>query len=65
MFDWLQRQSPLQAMCPWLISNVHAAIGHTYPQWDHDGWYDGAGADFGPKPVVAAMKNSRPTASHR
>lgn len=63
MFDWLQRNSPLRAMCPWLICNVHAAIGHTYSQWNHDGWYDGAGADFSPKPVVQAMKNSKPTSS--
>jgi hypothetical protein len=61
MFDWLQRHSPLQAMCPWLISNVHAAIGHHDAAWAHDGWYDGSSPDFSPKPVVQAMKNIRPT----
>jgi hypothetical protein len=61
MFDWLQHQSPLQAMCPWLICNVYEAIGHSDNAWRHDGWFDGAGAGFNPKPVVQAMKDSRPT----
>jgi uncharacterized protein YgiM (DUF1202 family) len=61
MFNFIQNQSPLRAMCPWLISNVYPAIGHTYPQWNHDGWYDGASPNFGPTPVVQAMKNTRPT----
>jgi uncharacterized protein YgiM (DUF1202 family) len=60
MFTWLQERSPLQAMCPWLISNVHAAIGHSDPAWAHDGWYDGIAPNFGPKPVVQAMKNTKP-----
>ena len=50
MFDWLQHHSPLRAMCPWLISNVFQTIGHGDPAWAHDGWYDGTGSDFGPKP---------------
>lgn len=61
MFDWIQKHSPLQAMCPWLISNVHQAIGHHDAAWAHDGWYDGATPNFGPKPVVQAMKNTKPT----
>jgi len=60
MFKWLQEHSPLQAMCPWLISNVHAAIGHSDPAWANDGWYDGAAPNFDPKPVVQAMKNTKP-----
>jgi len=47
-------------MCPWLISNVFQTIGHGDPAWAHDGWYDGTGSDFGPKPVVQAMKNTKP-----
>jgi hypothetical protein len=60
MFQWIQNNSPLQAMCPWLISNVYEAIGHTDQNWAQDGWYDGGPPDFGPKPVVQAMKNSKP-----
>ena len=60
MFDWLQHHSPLRAMCPWLISNVFQTIGHGDPSWAHDGWYDGTGSDFGPKPVVQAMKHTKP-----
>ena len=60
MFHWIQQNSPLQAMCPWLISNVYEAIGHTDENWSQDGWYDGGPPDFGPTPVVQAMKNSKP-----
>jgi hypothetical protein len=60
MFNWLQKHSPLQAMCPWLISNVFQAIGHSDPAWSHDGWYDGGPPGFQPKPVVAAMKTTPP-----
>lgn len=60
MFNWIQTHSPLQAMCPWLICNVLQAIGHSDQLWAHDGWFDGAGPGFGPKPVVQAMKNSEP-----
>lgn len=60
MFHWIQKDSPLQAMCPWLISNVYAAIGHTDQAWADDGWYDGGPPDFKPKPVVDAMKNTGP-----
>jgi hypothetical protein len=56
MFAWLQHHSPLQAMCPWLISNVQGTIGHHDSDWMHDGWYD----DGGPKPVVRAMKDTKP-----
>ncbi len=60
MFDWLQKHSPLQAMCPWLICNVFQAIGHSDPQWDQDGWYDGGPPTFDPKPVVSLMKQTKP-----
>jgi hypothetical protein len=60
MFDWIQERSPLQAMCPWLICNVREVIGHSDPDWAHDGWYDGGSPGFGPKPVVQAMKNTKP-----
>jgi hypothetical protein len=60
MFDWLQKHSPLRAMCPWLICNVFPAIGHSDGAWANDGWFDGASPPFGPKPVVQAMKNTKP-----
>jgi hypothetical protein len=60
MFDWLQDHSPLQAMCPWLISNVRQVIGHSDPAWAHDGWFDGGPPGFDPKPVVPAMRNTKP-----
>jgi hypothetical protein len=60
MFDRIQNHSPLQAMCPWLLSNVYQAIGHSDPNWVHDGWYDGGPPGFGPKPVVQALKDTRP-----
>jgi hypothetical protein len=62
MFDWVQEHSPLQAMCPWLISNSFHAIGHHDPAWVHDGWYDGGPPGFSPKPVVRAMKDTKPEA---
>jgi len=61
MFDWIQKKSPLHAMCPWLISNVFSTIGHSDQAWAHDGWFDGNPPDFGPKPVVGAIKNTKPT----
>ncbi len=61
MFDWIQDHSPLQAMCPWLICNIPQAIGHGDPLWAHDGWYDSAAPGFDPKPVVPAMKSSKPS----
>ena len=60
MFDFIQNKSPLRAMCPWLICNVHPAINHSFAQWNDDGWYDGHSPNFGPKPVVGAMKQSKP-----
>jgi hypothetical protein len=60
MFDWIQEHSPLWAMCPWLISNVREAIGHSDPAWGMDGWYDGGPPSFHPKPVVQAMKETWP-----
>lgn len=60
MFDYIQNRSPLQAMCPWLICNVFGAIGHSDGLWAHDGWFDGEGAGFNPKPVVQAIKASKP-----
>ncbi len=63
MFDWVQEHSPLRAMCPWLISNTYHAIGHHDPAWAHDGWYDGGPPEFSPKPVVRAMKDTKPDES--
>jgi hypothetical protein len=60
MFDWIQQRSPLQAMCPWLISNSLQAIGHSDAAWAQDGWYDGTSPGAGAKPVVAAIKRTRP-----
>jgi len=60
MLEWLQKNSPVQAMCPWLICNVFESIGHSDPAWVHDGWYDGGPNDLKPKPVVQAMKNTKP-----
>jgi hypothetical protein len=60
MFDWLQEASPLRAMCPWLICNVYESIGHHDPAWEADGWYAGRPPGLGPKPVVQAMKETRP-----
>jgi len=62
MFDWIQENSLLQAMCPWLVCNVFDAIGHQDPAWVHDGWYDGRPPNLRPKPVVQAMKDSKPVA---
>jgi SH3-like domain-containing protein len=61
MFEWLQHHSPLQAMCPWLISNTREMIGHSDPRWAEDAWYRGSFPGFGPQPVVQAMKATRPT----
>lgn len=56
MFDWLEENSPMQAMMPWCIA-VNEAIGHAPPEYADDGWYHvPQGGQFGPRPVVAKMK---------
>ncbi len=55
MFDWLEENSPMQAMMPWCIC-VDERIGHKPEEYVHDGWYAVQGGQFGPRPVVAKMK---------
>jgi hypothetical protein len=39
MFKWLERHSPLRAMCPWCIS-VGGLIGHFDSRFQFDGWIE-------------------------
>ena len=58
MFTWLERNSPLQAMCPWCIS-VGELIGHFNHQFRHDGWIVQENNDLVPRPVYEALRQLR------
>ncbi len=58
MFKWLERNAPLQAMCPWCIS-VGGAIGHFDGRFQHDGWIEEISGQLRPRTVVAAMEQLR------
>jgi hypothetical protein len=54
MFNWLEENSPLQAMCPWCIS-VGFQIGHFDNKFRHDGWIKDVNGTLSPLPVVDSM----------
>jgi hypothetical protein len=54
MFRWLERNSPLQAMCPWCLS-VGGAIGHFDARFQFDGWIEEVNGALRRRPVVDAM----------
>lgn len=58
MYRWLERHSPLQAMCPWCIS-VGPRIGHWHEGFRHDGWIEQIGDNLQPRPVIAALRQLR------
>ncbi|MBI5291083.1 MAG: hypothetical protein HY872_04300 [Chloroflexi bacterium] len=57
MFDWLETNSPLQAMMPWCIA-VNSAIGHAPPEYANDGWYVDRGG-LTARTVVAKLKQTK------
>jgi uncharacterized protein YvpB len=58
MFKWLERNSPLQAMCPWCLS-VGSRIGHFDSQFQFDGWVEEVNGQLINRPVIEAMKQLR------
>jgi len=48
MFDWLETDGTLKAMCPWILTDQ----GASDERWKDNGWFRGES----PRPVVAAMK---------
>ncbi len=55
MFRYLERHSPLQAMCPWCIS-VGDKIGHFDEQFKHDGWIEEINGELRPRTVYERMR---------
>ena len=55
MFDWLEENSPMQGMMPWCIWWMTASAT-SRKSHIHDGWYHVKDGQFGPRPVVAKMK---------
>lgn len=58
MFRWLERHSPLQAMCPWCLS-VGGMIGHFDAQFQFDGWIEEVNGQPRPRAVYEAMRQLR------
>jgi hypothetical protein len=58
MFRWLERHSPLQAMCPWCLS-VGPSIGHSDPRFQYDGWFEDVNGQIVPRAVYEAMRQLR------
>lgn len=58
MFRWLERHSPLQAMCPWCIS-VGEAIGHFNADFQFDGWIEEINGTLVPRTVYHTMRQMR------
>jgi hypothetical protein len=54
MFDWLEENSPLQAMMPWTLA-VADEIGLNNPDFPADGWYYDEGG-LKARPVVSKLK---------
>jgi uncharacterized protein YvpB len=55
MYRYLERHSPLQAMCPWCIS-VGEQIGHFNEQFQFDGWIEEINGQLQPRAVFEAMR---------
>lgn len=58
MFRWLERHSPLQAMCPWCLS-VGGKIGHFHDRFQFDGWIQETNGQLQPRAVYEAMRQLR------
>jgi len=58
MYHYLERHSPLQAMCPWCIS-VGDQIGHFNEHFQFDGWIEEINGELQPRAVYEAMRQYR------
>ncbi|MEW5987933.1 MAG: C39 family peptidase [Chloroflexota bacterium] len=58
MFEWLELNSPLQAMCPWCLS-VGPLIGHFHEPFQFDGWIEEINGRLIPRPVIPALSRLR------
>ncbi len=64
MYRWLERNSPLQAMCPWCLS-VGDLIGHYAEQFRHDGWIEEIRGQLRPRAVYNALRQLRFDHDHK
>jgi len=59
MFLWLEEYSPLQAMCPWLLSSG-SKIGNADPRYVEDSWIrEEPSTMLSPRAVYYAMRDLR------
>ncbi|HKZ68747.1 MAG TPA: hypothetical protein VJ020_01625, partial [Anaerolineales bacterium] len=58
MFDWLDENSPLQAMMPWTLA-VCDEIGLNNKDFPADGWYMNQGMGLKARAVVKKMKDAK------
>jgi hypothetical protein len=58
MYRWLERNSPLKAMCPWCLS-VGNLIGHFDTRFRFDGWIEEINGQLRPRPVYDALRQLR------
>lgn len=58
MFEWLELNSPLQAICPWCLS-VGPLIGHFHEPFQFDGWIEEINGQLTPRPVIGALSRLR------
>ena len=59
MFRYVERETPLTAMCPWCIAEGHAIIGHGTDLFRHHGWFREEGGKLKERPVLQAMRRLR------
>jgi uncharacterized protein YvpB len=58
MYQWLERHSPLQAMCPWCLS-VGGQIGHFNSHFQFDGWIEEVNGVLRPRQVYEGLRQLR------
>ena len=56
MFRYIERETPLTAMCPWCIAEGHAIIGHGTDLFRHHGWFREDGGKLRERPILHAMR---------
>lgn len=59
MFRYVERETPLTAICPWCIAEGHSIIGHGTDLFRHHGWFKEEGGHLRERPVLEAMRRLR------
>src|SRR5690606_263068 len=59
MFRYVERETPLTAICPWCIAEGHGIIGHGTDLFRHHGWFKEEGGHLRERPVLEAMRRLR------